>query len=138
MSEHMREGHERCERIVAGAIQEDLLDVRTAQAREGRLDAYPVISWQRQIINVLDPNRSEAGHEGAPVDTTSDSRRSLAGQIVPKYQRLHTDFISGPFCGIPDLFCGADKDPFCGLPGLFCGADKDLIDRDPAIAGHDV
>jgi hypothetical protein len=34
VAEHAREGHQRRERVVAGAVQEDLLDVGAAQARE--------------------------------------------------------------------------------------------------------
>ena len=42
VAEHVREGHQRGERVVARAVQQDLLHVGTAQAGEGGLDAHPV------------------------------------------------------------------------------------------------
>ena len=89
VAEHVRKGHERGEGIVPGAVQQDLLYVGAAQAREGRLHAHPVIRRKRQLIDVLDADGREAGDEGALVDASADGRGRLAGQVVPEYQRLH-------------------------------------------------
>ena len=100
VAEHVREGHQRRERVVAGAVQQDLLHVGAAQAREGRLDAHPVRGRKRQLVDVLDADGREAGDEGALVDAPADGRGRLAGQVVPEHERLHVD---PPSPGQPNL-----------------------------------
>ena len=94
--EHVREGHQRRERVVAGAVQQDLLHVRAAQAREGRLDPHPVRRREREVVDVLDADRREAGYVYAPVHASADGRGRLAGQVVPEHERLHAPPSPGP------------------------------------------
>ena len=91
VAEHVRKGHEGGERVVAGAVQQDLLHVGTAQAREGRLDAHPVFRRKRLLLDILDADGREAGDEGPPVDPAADSRGRLTREAVPEHERLHID-----------------------------------------------
>jgi hypothetical protein len=91
MPEHVREGHQRGERVVAGAIQQDLLHVGAAQAGERGLDAHPVRGRKRQLVDVLEPDWRQPGDEGTLIDPSADCRGRLAGKIVPEHQRLHVD-----------------------------------------------
>ena len=91
MAEHVRKGHERGERVVAGAVQQDLLHVGAAQAGEGRLDAHPVFRRKRLLRDVLDADGRETGDEGPPVHPAADGRSRLTREAVPEHERLHID-----------------------------------------------
>jgi hypothetical protein len=91
MAEHMREGHQRGERVVAGAVQQNLLYVGAAQAGKRGLDAHPVRGRKRQFVDVLEPDRRQPGDERTLINPPADCRGRLAGKIVPEYQRLHAD-----------------------------------------------
>jgi hypothetical protein len=94
VAEHVRERHQRGERVVTGAVQQDLLHVGTAQAREGRFDAHPVTAWQRLLRDVLHANGREAGDERTPVHPAADGRGRLAREAVPEYERFHIAIMS--------------------------------------------
>src|SRR5215469_2938548 len=59
VTEHVRERYKRGQRIVASAVQQDLLDIGAAHAGPGRLDPHPVAGWQRKLRNVFEPGRRE-------------------------------------------------------------------------------
>ena len=87
--ETSRPGLPQAARVVAGTVQQDLLHVGAAQAREGRLHPHPVLRRERQLVDLLEPDGREAGDERVPVDAPADGRNRLAGQAVPEHQRLH-------------------------------------------------
>ena len=48
-----------------------------------------------RLVDILDPDRREAGDEGPRVDPPADGRGRLAGQAVPENERLHVDLHLG-------------------------------------------
>jgi hypothetical protein len=91
VAQHVRKRHKRGERVVSGAVQQDLLHVGAAKARKRGLHPHPVVGGQRQLVDVLDADRREPGNKGAGVDAPADGRGRLPGQAVPEHQRLHVD-----------------------------------------------